>query len=200
MITIAVDAMGGDSAPVPEVFGAVRAARSQDVGVILVGREEAVRHELGKYSDWPSLPIRVVHASEVVTMEDNAAKALRNKRDSSIRVAARLVRDGEAQGLVSAGNTGAVMAISKTLMGMIPGVERPALASAFPTREGQSRSRRRRWRECRLFAPDAGAVCHHGPDLPRGWSTIPRILAWVSFPSVKKSTKATNSPAPLPNC
>jgi glycerol-3-phosphate acyltransferase PlsX len=136
MITIAVDAMGGDSAPVPEVFGAVRAARSQEVNIILVGREDAVRQELGKHGDWQSLPIRVVHASEVVTMEDNPAKALRNKRDSSIRVAARLVRDGEAQGLVSAGNTGAVMAISKTLMGMIPGVERPALASAFPTVKG----------------------------------------------------------------
>ncbi|MDR3719733.1 MAG: phosphate acyltransferase PlsX [Bryobacteraceae bacterium] len=137
MITIAVDAMGGDSAPVPEVFGAVRAARSQEVNIILVGREDAVRQELGKHGDWQSLPIRVVHASEVVTMEDNPAKALRNKRDSSIRVAARLVRDGEAQGLVSAGNTGAVMAISKTLMGMIPGVERPALASAFPTVQGR---------------------------------------------------------------
>ncbi len=137
MITIAVDAMGGDSAPVPEVFGAVRAASSQDVNIILVGREDAVRQELGKHGDWQKLPIRVVHASEVVTMEDNPAKALRNKRDSSIRVAARLVRDGEAQGLVSAGNTGAVMAISKTLMGMIPGVERPALASAFPTVKGR---------------------------------------------------------------
>jgi glycerol-3-phosphate acyltransferase PlsX len=137
MITIAVDAMGGDSAPVPEVFGAVRAARSQDVEIILVGREDAVRQELGKYSDSPRLPIRVVHASEVVTMEDSAAKALRNKRDSSMRVAARLVRDGKAQGLVSAGNTGAVMALSKTLMGMIPGVERPALASAFPTVTGR---------------------------------------------------------------
>ena len=137
MITIAVDAMGGDYAPVPEVSGAVRAARSQEVNIILVGREDAVRQELSKHGDWQSLPIRIVHASEVVTMEDNPAKALRNKRDSSIRVAARLVRDGEAQGLVSAGNTGAVMAISKTLLGMIPGVERPALASAFPTVQGR---------------------------------------------------------------
>ena len=136
MITIAVDAMGGDSAPVPEVHGAVRAARSQDVSVILVGREDRIREELAKFSDWHKLPIRIVHASEVVTMEDNATKALRHKRDSSIRVAARLVRDGTAQGLVSAGNTGAVMVITKTLLGMIPGVERPALASAFPTVKG----------------------------------------------------------------
>jgi len=133
MITIAVDAMGGDHAPVPEVHGAVRAVRTQDVNIILVGREDQLKAELAKYDGWRSLPIRIVHASEVVTMEDSAAKALRNKRDSSIRVAARLVRDGEADGLVSAGNTGAVMATSKTVLGMIPGVERPALASPFPT-------------------------------------------------------------------
>jgi glycerol-3-phosphate acyltransferase PlsX len=137
MITIAVDAMGGDHAPGPEVHGAVRAARAQDVTIILVGREDLVKQELAKHDGWRHLPIRVVHASEVVTMHDNPAKALRSKRDSSIRVAARLVRDGEAQGLVSAGNTGAVMAIAKTVMGMIPGVERPALASAFPTVKGK---------------------------------------------------------------
>ena len=137
MITIAVDAMGGDHAPVPEVSGALLAARSQDVNIVLVGREDQIRHELAKHHDWQKLPIRIVHASEVITMDDNPAKAMRNKRDSSMRVAARLVREGEAQGFVSAGNTGAVMAISKTLLGMIPGVERPALASAFPTVKGR---------------------------------------------------------------
>lgn len=137
MITIAVDAMGGDHAPAPEVHGAVRAARTQDVNILLVGREDVLRTELAKYEGWRHLPIRVVHASEVVTMDDNPAKAMRTKRDSSLRVAARLVREGEAQGLVSAGNTGAVMAVSKTVMGMIPGVERPALASAFPTVKGK---------------------------------------------------------------
>ncbi len=137
MVTIAVDAMGGDHAPTPEVHGAVRAARSQDVNLILVGREDVLKAELSKYDGWRNLPIRIVHASEVVTMEDNPAKALRTKRDSSIRVAARLVRDGEADGLVSAGNTGAVMAISKTVIGMIPGVDRPALANAFPTVKGK---------------------------------------------------------------
>jgi glycerol-3-phosphate acyltransferase PlsX len=136
-ITIAVDAMGGDQAPAPEVHGAVRAARSQDVNVLLVGREEVLKQELAKYDGWRSLPLRIVHASEVVTMEDNPARAVRNKRDSSIRVAARLVREGEAHGLVSAGNTGAAMAIAKTVLGMIPGVDRPALASAFPTVKGK---------------------------------------------------------------
>ncbi|MBI4889769.1 MAG: phosphate acyltransferase PlsX [Acidobacteria bacterium] len=137
MLTIAVDAMGGDHAPVPEVHGAVRAAKEQDVEILLVGREDLIKAELAKHDGWKKLPLRIVHASEVVTMDDNPAKALRTKRDSSIRVASRLVRDGEADGLVSAGNTGAVMAISKTVLGMIPGVDRPALANPFPTIKGK---------------------------------------------------------------
>ena len=82
------------------------------------------------------LPIQVVHASERVTMEDSAARAMRSKRDSSIRVASRLVRDGLVQGLVSAGNTGAVMATAKTVQGMVHGVDRPALSAVFPTVKG----------------------------------------------------------------
>ena len=137
MITIAVDAMGGDHAPVPEVEGAIRAVTTQDVNVLLVGKEPILQAELSKYDGWKKLPIKIVHASEVVTMHDNPAKALRTKRDSSIRVAARLVRDGEADGLISAGNTGAVMAIAKTVLGMIPGVDRPALLNPFPTIPGK---------------------------------------------------------------
>jgi phosphate acyltransferase len=136
MVTIAVDAMGGDQAPRSEVEGAVRAARTLGVQVILVGREELVRKELALYDDSSMLPIQVLHASERVTMEDSAAKSIRGKRDSSIRVACRLVRDGAAQGLVSAGNTGAVMVTAKMVQGMVPGVDRPALASAFPTLKG----------------------------------------------------------------
>jgi phosphate acyltransferase len=136
MVTIALDAMGGDSAPKAEVEGAIQAARALPVRVILVGREEVVRPELDQH-DWRGLPIEIRHASEVITMEDAAAKAMRNKRDSSIRVASRLVRDGVAQGVVSAGNTGAVMATVKMVQGMVPGVDRPALASAFPTLTGR---------------------------------------------------------------
>ncbi|MGO9096210.1 MAG: phosphate acyltransferase PlsX [Bryobacteraceae bacterium] len=136
MVTIAVDAMGGDTAPKTEVEGAIRAARSLGVKVVLVGREDLLRKELSQQDGHADLPIEIVHASEQVTMQDSAAKALRNKRDSSIRVASRLVRDGIAQGLVSAGNTGAAMAISKTVQGMIPGVHRPALAQTFPTVKG----------------------------------------------------------------
>ncbi len=133
MLTIAVDAMGGDHAPKSEVEGAVRAARSLGVKVILVGQEDLVRRELALYDDHPKLPIEVVHASERITMEDSAAKAVRTKRDSSMRVASRLVRDGVAQGFVSAGNTGALMATAKMVQGVVPGVDRPALAGVFPT-------------------------------------------------------------------
>jgi glycerol-3-phosphate acyltransferase PlsX len=136
MVTIAVDAMGGDDAPKAEVEGAIRAARSLGVRVILVGKQDMLRAELSLHADIADLPIEVHHASEQITMEDSAGKAMRNKRDSSIRVAARLVRDGVADGVVSAGNTGAVMATVKTVQGMLPGVDRPALASAFPTVKG----------------------------------------------------------------
>jgi phosphate acyltransferase len=136
MVTIAVDAMGGDDAPKAEVEGSIRAARSLGVRVILVGKQDIVRAELEKHDDIGDLPIEVLHASEQVTMEDSAAKAVRQKRDSSIRIAARLVRDGRADGVVSAGNTGAVMATAKLVQGMLPGVDRPAMAAAFPTLKG----------------------------------------------------------------
>jgi glycerol-3-phosphate acyltransferase PlsX len=136
MLTIAVDAMGGDNAPRAEVEGAVRAARTLDTQVILVGRKEILEKELAQHEGSDSLPIRIEHASEQVTMEDSAARAVRTKRDSSIRVASRLVRDGIAQGVVSAGNTGAIMATAKMVQGVVPGVDRPALASAFPTMKG----------------------------------------------------------------
>jgi glycerol-3-phosphate acyltransferase PlsX len=136
MVTIALDAMGGDHFPKPEVEGALDAAKTLGVRVILVGREEAIRKELERHSGWTSLPIDIKHASEQVTMAESAGKAVRGKKDSSIRVAARLVRDGIAQGVVSAGNTGAVMATAKMVQGMLPGVDRPALANPFPTADG----------------------------------------------------------------
>ncbi len=135
MYTIAVDAMGGDAAPRVEVEGAIQAARSYPVRILLVGREEVLRRELAEHLA-DHLPIEIVNATEVITMDDAAAKAVRSKRDSSIRVAARLVRDGRAQGVVSAGNTGAVMATCKIVLGALPGVHRPALASVFPTLKG----------------------------------------------------------------
>jgi len=136
MVTIAVDAMGGDHFPRPEVDGAIRAAKSHGVRVILVGEEGIVRRELNQHEAWRELPVEIVHASERITMEDGAAKAARSRRDSSMHVACRLVAGGQANAFVSAGNTGACMAISKMVMGKIPGVDRPALSAVFPTAPG----------------------------------------------------------------
>ena len=95
LVTIAVDAMGGDHAPKSEVEGALRAVRHLPVEVVLVGREDVLMAELSAHHPgWDNLPIRLHHASEVVTMDDGAAKSLRNKKDSSIRVACRLMKEG----------------------------------------------------------------------------------------------------------
>ncbi len=138
MVTIALDAMGGDHFPRPEVEGALQAVKAFDVKVILVGQEEVVRRELDRHSGWKSLPIEICHASEQITMEDSAGKAVRAKKDSSIRVATRLVDKGLAHGVVSAGNTGAVMATAKIILGVLRGVDRPALASPLPTATGKT--------------------------------------------------------------
>lgn len=127
--------MGGDHAPRAEVEGALLAASAYNVGVILVGQKEAVEHELARHAT-RGLTLELVHASEVITMAESALRAVRKKRDSSIRVATKLVADGQAAGLVSAGNTGAVMATLKLELGTLPGVDRPALASVIPTLRG----------------------------------------------------------------
>src|SRR5438132_11452291 len=108
-IKIAVDAMGSDQAPLVEVDGAVQAAAQYGIPIVLVGQEDRI-HDLLRRHDTSGLPIEVVHASEVITMEDAAATAARRKKDSSVHVAARLMRDAGISGFVSAGNTGAVMA------------------------------------------------------------------------------------------
>ena len=134
--TIAVDAMGSDKAPKPEVDGAILAARHYDVEVLLVGQEHLLRQELKFHPLWKRLPIQIVPASEVIGMHEKAAQSVRSKRDSSMRVGLRLVRDGKAAGFVSAGNTGACMATAKMVLGALPGVDRPALAAVFPTAQG----------------------------------------------------------------
>jgi len=136
MIKIAVDAMGGDSAPHVEVLGAVQAAKEYQVGIILVGAEPRIREELKKH-DVEGLPIEIVQASEVITMEEDVSTALRKKKDSSFRVAAKLVRDGKASGVVSAGNTGACMAVTKMVLGTLSRVDRPALVAVIPTSKGR---------------------------------------------------------------
>ncbi|MGA2743165.1 MAG: phosphate acyltransferase PlsX [Candidatus Sulfotelmatobacter sp.] len=132
---IALDAMGSDRAPKPEIEGAILAARQYGVRVLLIGPETVVKTELDRHSAAARLPIEVVHASEVITMEDKV-EAIRAKRDSSMRVGLRLVREGQAAGFVTAGNTGAAMATAKVVLGAVPGVDRPALAAVFPTAPG----------------------------------------------------------------
>src|SRR5215470_12143084 len=132
---IALDAMGSDRAPKPEIEGAIQAAR-QGIKVVLVGPTEIVKPELDRHISAALLPIEIAHASEVITMEDKAVQAVRAKRDSSMRVGLRMVREGQAAGFVTAGNTGAAMATAKMVLGGIPGVDRPALAAVFPTAIG----------------------------------------------------------------
>jgi len=136
MITIAVDAMGGDKAPLPEVEGAISAAREFGHRVILVGQREPIELALSKHPSAKKLPVEVLHADERITMDDHAAKAARGKKGSSMHTCARLVADGKADGYLSAGNTGACMAIAKMVLGKVPGVDRPALSGVFPTHKG----------------------------------------------------------------
>jgi phosphate acyltransferase len=133
---IALDAMGSDRAPKPEIEGAIQAARHHGVRTLLIGVEAKLSAELAHYPAAAGLPIEIVHASEVITMEDKAVQAVRSKRDSSMHVGVRLVRDGRAVGFVTAGNTGAAMATAKMVLGGIRGVDRPALAAVFPTAVG----------------------------------------------------------------
>ena len=195
--TIALDAMGADRAPKPEVDGAILAARHYDVEVLLVGNEDLIRKELRLHPLWQRLPIEIVHASEVIGMHEKAAQAVRSKRDSSMRVGLRLVRDGRAAGFVSAGNTGACMATAKMVLGTLPGVDRPALAAVFPDRAGHRDHPHRRGRERRFQAAKSAAVRHHGRrvfphDFCRTAFPPPSIRAWACFPSAKKNPRATS--------
>lgn len=149
---IAVDAMGGDHAPGPVVAGCLEAATDDGAHLLLVGRRDAIEHELaglgapspdgaGRLSELGEDgrgSIQIVHAEDVVGMDEPATAPLRKKVDSSIRRAAELVRDGEAQAMVSAGNTGAVMIAAKMLIGTVPGVDRPALAAVLPHGHGRT--------------------------------------------------------------
>ena len=147
-VEIVVDAMGSDKAPESEIRGAILASRTLDVHVTLVGPEEvlrpALKHALVSASGTSSgqshrfgariaNPISIVHASEWITMEDKAAQAVRSKRDSSMRVGLKRVREGTAQGFFTAGNTGAAMATAKMVLGGLSGVDRPALATIVPS-------------------------------------------------------------------
>jgi glycerol-3-phosphate acyltransferase PlsX len=132
---IAVDAMGGDNAPEMVVQGAVQAAAESGLDITLVGDKEIIRAALGSSSD--SCGIRIHHCGETVLMDESPLKAVRTKRDSSIRVAFELVKKGSADAVVSAGNSGATMAAGLLTLGKIKGIERPALASIIPGDKGR---------------------------------------------------------------
>jgi glycerol-3-phosphate acyltransferase PlsX len=132
---ISLDAMGSDKAPKPEIEGAILAARHYGLHVALVGKEDVLRAELAHHPAASGLPISIVHATEVIGMHEKAATAVRTKRDSTLRVGLRLVREGKADGFVTCGNTGAAMATAKMVLGALPKVDRPGLAAVFPTAE-----------------------------------------------------------------
>ena len=138
MIKIALDAMGGDHVPHHPVHGGVEAARASKgrYEVVLVGKKDAIEAEIEKHFHTQNLPISVVQASEVVGMDDQPSVALKQKTDSSIAVATRLHADNKVQAMVSAGNTGAVMASALFGLKRVKGIRRPAIGSLLPTQEG----------------------------------------------------------------
>ncbi|GAC1365205.1 MAG: phosphate acyltransferase PlsX [Ktedonobacteraceae bacterium] len=134
-VRVALDVMGGDKAPVETVLGAVQAAREYQMGVYLVGREETIKTELAKY-DTGGLDLPIIHTDEVIEMDDHPANAVRTKKNASMILALQQVREGNALGAVSAGNSGAMMAASLFTLKRLPGVSRPALGGVFPTKTG----------------------------------------------------------------
>ena len=138
-ITVAIDAMGGDHGPHITVPAALAVLdRDPEVNIILVGLRDALEAELAAQKRAPSPRLRIHHATEVITMNDPPAIAMRSKKDSSMRVAIDLVKTGEAHAAVSAGNTGALMAISRFVLKTLPGIDRPAICTVLPTLKGRA--------------------------------------------------------------
>ncbi len=134
---IALDAFGGDSCPGPEIEGALRAVRAGGLDVVLVGDEAKLKKALDAAApDWSSLPLRIHHAPEVITMDDSPSKAVRAKPDASMPQCFELVKKGEADAVMSAGNSGAMLACGLFKYRRIKGVDRPALVTSTPTRSG----------------------------------------------------------------
>ena len=135
---VALDAMGGDNAPVEIVKGAVNAVTSRtDIKVFLIGQEDVVKEELAKYS-YPADQIEVVHAPEVIEMAEPPVIAIRRKKESSMVVAMKMVKEGQADAFVSAGSSGAILVGGQTIVGRIKGIKRPPLAPIIPTEIGMS--------------------------------------------------------------
>lgn len=138
-VTIAIDAMGGDHGPHVTVKAALNlVAASDDTNVVLVGLKDVIEAELKVHKARTGTRLRIHHASEVVKMDDPPAQALRYKKDSSMRVMADLVKRGEADAGISAGNTGALMAVSRFVLKTLPGIDRPAIATTLPSHTGRT--------------------------------------------------------------
>ncbi len=137
-ITVAIDAMGGDFGPsVTAIAAAAYVKRNADVKILLVGKRELIEEEMRK-AKVSSHSLEIRDASEIVEMDEPPAQALRGKKNSSMRVAINLVKDGVANACVSAGNTGALMAIARFVLKTVPGIDRPAICSALPTIKGHT--------------------------------------------------------------
>jgi glycerol-3-phosphate acyltransferase PlsX len=136
VVSIAVDALGGDLAPRAVVDGAVQAARRLGLNILLVGPADQIGAELARHADAATLPITIIDAPDAITMGEAPLAALRRKPRASIKVAAELVASGRAAALVSAGHTGATLVAAHATFGVLPGVDRPALAVTVPTRTG----------------------------------------------------------------
>jgi len=138
-ITIAIDAMGGDHGPHVTVPAALKALEADNqLNIVLVGLQDAIEAELKNRKATTNPRLRIHHASEVVTMDESPQSALKNKKDSSMRVAINLVKSGEANACVSAGNTGALMATARFVLKTLPGIDRPAIASVLPSEKGNT--------------------------------------------------------------
>ena len=133
---IAIDAMGGDYAPEQIVFGSVRAAKKYGCEIVLVGDEQKIRKVLDEEQGWQDLKISVHHASEVIEMGEHPGAAIRRKKDASVVVATRLVKDGVCDAVLSAGSTGAAAASALLVLGRIKGIDRPTIATPMPTPRG----------------------------------------------------------------
>ncbi len=134
-LKIIIDAMGGDNAPQAQIDGAIRAVNETDINIVLVGKEDVIKNELSKYK-YPSDRVEVVNADEVITNHEEPVKAVRGKKNSSLVIAANMVKNGEGDALLSCGNTGALLTAGLLIVGRIKGILRPALATTLPTAKG----------------------------------------------------------------
>jgi glycerol-3-phosphate acyltransferase PlsX len=158
--------MGGDHAPKATVAGAVRASREQGIAVTLVGDQARIQAELDKHGPAPHT-VEVLHAPTTIGMDESPGTALLRKRDSSIVVATDLVKDGRACAVVSAGNSGAAMGAASLRLGMLPGVERPAIAMLLPSRRGSA------------VVLDVGATVDTRPEHLRDFARMGAVYAQV---------------------